>query len=556
MKDKQRVDNILRSADEKTAEQIAQISHPVDDATKEHIYAMTQQRIIQKNESGEMSGESFSVTVTRKPAWIHTAATVAACLVIALGLTGGAVVLQRSANSTPNPEFAEQTSQVQTTAAATEHKIQKEWSKEDAYILKIVDRTKDEDLVIAEELEKIHEDEKNEYFLSGIYSHYVIVHYSDGSQEDIKSALQSGRATIADLDRFGIHYWTEPKETSETSTEGTTAPLTTETDFVQTGLCSDPLQSTTTTTAGETSFPVCSHPLQSTTTKPPVPTINKTIADIVDHAMEDGLPVPSALEKIHEDNENKYFLGGIYSHYVIVYYTDGTQEDIKSALKAGRATIADLDRFRISYLTEPKETTATNTTIVKIVNRAKEEGLPVDDALEKIHEDDKNEYYFPAIYSHYVIVHYSDGSQEDIKSALQSGRASISDLDRFGIHYYTEPKEIQKPDDPKLHPLYEKYPEYFNLGTFKGLEIYVWQMSGNSYRCGVLSGTNRLKTDDEIKGLMANGATIEEMKEILSVYGIGKNDVFIMPVRNPVSSYWYEIDAEYCRKIEAMFWED
>lgn len=581
MKYHKHIKDILHGADDQTAAEIAEMTNAADEKTKERIYAMTCERLAQNNGAAETNGESFRVTVTRRPSWMRSAAAAAACLVIAGGLTGGAVMLHRSAQPTPTPEFAEQTKDEQTTTAVTQLKIQKEWTESDneesttkslenLYIVKIVDRAKEEGLPFDEALEKIHEDEENEYFLSGIYSHYVIVYYSDGTQEDIKSALQSGRATITDMDRFGIHYWTEPKETTEPPTKTTE-----ETNASQTGLCSDPLQSTTTigetsspvcsdplqsttttTTTTETYYPVCSHPLQSTTTKPQVPTTNKVIADIVDHANEDGLPVPSALEKIHEDNENEYFLGGIYSHHVIVYYTDGTQEDIKSALKAGRATIADLDRFDISYLTEPKETTATNATIVKIVNRAMEEGLPVPDALEKIHEDDKNEYYFPAIYSHYVIVHYSDGTQEDIKSALKNGRAKLSDLDRFGIDYYTEPKKVENSVDPTLHPLYKKYPEYFNLSTFKGLEVYVWQMSGSSYYCGVLEGTNRLKTEEEIQALMMNGATIEEMKEILAVYGIGKNEVFIMPVSNPVASYWYEIDQDYRRKIEAMFWDE
>ncbi len=114
--------------------------------------------------------------------------------------------------------------------------------------------------------------------------------------------------------------------------------------------------------------------------------------------------------------------------------------------------------------------------------------------------------------------------------------------------------EIQYDGPVQLHPLYEKYPEYFNLDTMKGLEIYVWQMAGNLYHSGVLSGTNRMKTQEEIQNLMGNGATIEEMKDILSAYEIEKESVIIYPVHNPVSSYWYEIDDEYQAKIEAMFW--
>lgn len=80
-----------------------------------------------------------------------------------------------------------------------------------ASILAIVDPTKNNDFNYDTAVEKIFEDENIEYFLSGLYSQYVIVHYTDGTQEDIITALNAGRATIADLDRFGVRYWAEPK---------------------------------------------------------------------------------------------------------------------------------------------------------------------------------------------------------------------------------------------------------------------------------------------------------------------------------------------------------
>lgn len=77
----------------------------------------------------------------------------------------------------------------------------------------------------------------------------------------------------------------------------------------------------------------------------------------------------------------------------------------------------------------------------EIRDRAKEENLPCDDALEKFYEDESNEYYFSAIKSHYVIVTYNDGTLEDIVTALHAGRVTIADLDKFGIEYYINPKQ-------------------------------------------------------------------------------------------------------------------
>ncbi len=83
--------------------------------------------------------------------------------------------------------------------------------------------------------------------------------------------------------------------------------------------------------------------------------------------------------------------------------------------------------------------------------------------------------------------------------------------------------------------LREKYPEYFDLSTFKGLEVYVWQMAHNSYYCGVMEGTNRNKELEELMSL--KGTTIDEMKAILSSYDIPKENIFIIPWQNPFSSY-------------------
>ncbi len=461
---KRKVWDILHHADDRTVTEITELYDAADQQTQDRIYEKTCQLLSQKAGGMDDNVESFSVTMARRPSWIRSIAATAACLVVAGGLTGGAVMLHRSADSTPSPEFAKQTTQVQTQAATSdsELKIQKERTKreieetttkplETLCIVKIVDRTVEEELSFDEALEMIFEDEKNQYFLSGIYSHYVIVYYSDGSQEDVKSALQSGRAKIADLDRFGIWYWTELKETGSTTTE-TQVPA----DVATESPCSDPLQTTTTTvqttaSTGETTWPVCSHPLQSTTTTSP----------------------------------------------------------------PGK------------------------TTIVKIVDHASEEGIPVASALEKIYEDDRNEYFFGSICSQYVIVHYSDGTQEDIKSALQSGRAEIADLDRFGISYYTEKKSVDT-----------------QVSFGKGIELYIWQMSADSYFCGILPGTNRLKTEDEIHALMKKGVTMEEMREIIASYGVGREEVFICPVQNPESDYIVEINQEYQRQLEALFWAD
>ena len=97
---------------------------------------------------------------------------------------------------------------------------------------------------------------------------------------------------------------------------------------------------------------------------------------------------------------------------------------------------------------------------------------------------------------------------------------------------------IRSEAESDMDSLRAKYLEYFDLSTFKGLELYVWQMAPDSYSCGLMLGTNRNKTLEELMNL--KGASIAEMRAILSTYDIDENDVFIIPWQNPISSYMPE----------------
>lgn len=105
-----------------------------------------------------------------------------------------------------------------------------------------------------------------------------------------------------------------------------------------------------------------------------------------------------------------------------------------------------------------------------------------------------------------------------------------------------------------IETLKELYPEYFfEPDTFKGIEIYVWQLAEDNYMCGALPGTNAIKPDDVILDLFDKSVTIEEMNSILSYCKIPKEEVVIIPCIQPLSSYAYTIDDEYTKKVEAMF---
>lgn len=99
-----------------------------------------------------------------------------------------------------------------------------------------------------------------------------------------------------------------------------------------------------------------------------------------------------------------------------------------------------------------------------------------------------------------------------------------------------------------------KYPEYYNLDTFKGIEVYVWQNENGEYRCGALSGTNRGKTIEELTALAENSATIKEMKSILSSYETTKDGIIIIQIANPLSGQEIEIQEINPEIIYDLFW--
>ena len=75
----------------------------------------------------------------------------------------------------------------------------------------------------------------------------------------------------------------------------------------------------------------------------------KEIYNIVDRTGLQDIPTDDALECFYTDETFEYFFSSIKSEYVMVYYTDGTSENVKAALQAGHINIEDLHKFGIWY---------------------------------------------------------------------------------------------------------------------------------------------------------------------------------------------------------------
>lgn len=115
---------------------------------------------------------------------------------------------------------------------------------------------------------------------------------------------------------------------------------------------------------------------------------------------------------------------------VAVTYTGVVQESYPARLPSV---------LRIELLDDDKEDPAV--IVTDIVDRAESGEINTGCALEGFWQDEEYAYYFPSIASHDIIVHYSDGTQENVLDALEAGHVTIADLDRFGIQYYKESKK-------------------------------------------------------------------------------------------------------------------
>lgn len=97
-----------------------------------------------------------------------------------------------------------------------------------------------------------------------------------------------------------------------------------------------------------------------------------------------------------------------------------------------------------------------------------------------------------------------------------------------------------------------KYPLFFNVSTAGGLTVYIWQMSKDNYSCYLANTSMEAISDNSFAYDV--GASIAEMRAILTTYDIEQKEITVQPVINPLSSYVYRIDTAYRAKVKEMFW--
>lgn len=142
-------------------------------------------------------------------------------------------------------------------------------------------------------------------------------------------------------------------------------------------------------------------------------------------------------ELIYEDEIYEYYFEYPISEYIHVVYEDRTKENIKDALAAERVDIYDLAEIGVGcFVLEKNPQEGSTAKIINIVDESEGGDL----AIEYFYEDETYRYSFTAMISNWIYVYYTDGTREPIDEALAAERATIEDMNTYGIPYSKEAK--------------------------------------------------------------------------------------------------------------------
>ena len=108
-----------------------------------------------------------------------------------------------------------------------------------------------------------------------------------------------------------------------------------------------------------------------------------------------------------------------------------------------------------------------------------------------------------------------------------------------------------------------KYPEYYAVcenvrdgvgGGKMGVEVYIWEIADGEYRCGALYQTSSYKNVEQWLPVTKNGATVDEMKTILSLHSIPQKKVSVVLLKKTgMTLYEKDNEVDY-QTVQEIFW--
>lgn len=263
--------------------------------------------------------------------------------------------------------------------------------------------------------EVFFEDESYIYSFNYPQSSVIKAFYTDGSEQNVKDALNDGNITISDLDRFNISYCSEKKS-----------------DKIN--VDNDVLLKSIDIPDNVKSINVKYEYGNTHSTK----TILLTEVKDVTRLCTDF----ESLKLV----ESTGYLKETVRLFEITFYDEYFSEVMNADIWANNGISID----KKSYFVKIGELD-TDFLVNLFSGEKKVDNITVNyvsecDVEERFYEDDVYFYSFGNPQSDYTVVKYTDGSCQRLKEALAEGNVKIPDLDTFGIKYYTEIKPVDNPE--------------------------------------------------------------------------------------------------------------
>lgn len=131
--------------------------------------------------------------------------------------------------------------------------------------------------------------------------------------------------------------------------------------------------------------------------------------------------------------EDTYYDDGYYLYSGVVY---DVYNCVGSNVENGTHLVFKWDDFECKKYNQFQVNTIKITKIVD--NTALDENYVCDNKIEILFEDSVNRYFFNCTKSAYIQVYYDDGTNENLKLAINKGNVTMSDLDKYEIKYEKE----------------------------------------------------------------------------------------------------------------------
>lgn len=353
-----------------------------------------------------------------------------------------------------------------------------------------------DDIKDAPDAERFYEDDTYEYYFLKPMSAYVTVEYEDGTSENIKDAFANGHVEVRDI-RKEQHVDI----------------------FVKT-----------------------KNPVDGSTPK------------LVNIAFQSGARyVETATETFYREGKYRYSYSMGYSSYIYAYYTDGTRENIRPALREGRITIEDMQAYGFGG--------AKSLDIKDIVDLTLNGDVQCVQEREEIYEGTKYKYYLDSVKSKYIELHYMNGEKETLRELVDAGELTeeimmwIRNWDVDGLKREKVPSPIKE----ILHSYNRNTPIALDIKEVRKPELlyedekyqyYLEFPEGNNVIVNYENGTS----DHYIETALKSGrVTIYDLgKEGMGCFVCEKN-----PTQGAKPSLFYIVDSKIEDNVtNGMIYED